>query len=254
MQWVQFEINNRVATVIMTRIDKRNALNPQLVRELTAAFSELNEREDVKIITLKSAAPAFSAGADLAYIQELRNFTYDENVQDTLNLKTLFEAIYQSPKITLSQVEGPALAGGCGLATVTDFCFASKDSTFGYTESRIGFVPALVMVYLRHKLTLQKQTEWLLTGGIFSADKACEDGLIYKVCDNVAADIDMFTSQLLTGVSMQSITRTKSMLRNLPYSHEEALLFAAHNNAEARQSQDCINGIDSFLRKEKKTW
>ena len=254
MQWVTLQIDRRVATVIMTRTEKRNALNPQLVNELFTVITDLNARKDIKIIVLKSAAPVFSAGADLAYIQEMGSFTHEENVADSRNLKNLFEALYQSPKITISQVEGPALAGGCGLATVSDFCFASPTATFGYTEARIGFVPALVMVYLRHKMDLNTCNEWLLTAGIFSAEKALCDGLIYRVSENVQEEVTAFIETLLTGVSADSVSRTKMMLRNLPFGHEEALEYAAQQNALARKSADCVKGIDAFLRKEKNEW
>lgn len=254
MQWVTQQIDRRVATVIMTRTEKRNALNPQLVSELFTAITDLNAREDIKIIVLKSAAAVFSAGADLAYIQEMGSFTHEENVADSRNLKNLFEALYQSPKITISQVEGPALAGGCGLATVSDFCFACPTATFGYTEARIGFVPALVMVYLRHKMNINTCNEWLLTAGIFSAEKALHDGLIYRVSENIQEEVTAFIETLLTGVSADSVTRTKMMLRNLPFNHEEALEYAAQQNAWARKSADCVRGIDTFLRKEKNEW
>ncbi len=254
MEWVEIENKDRVATVFMSRIDKRNALNPQLVGELTRAFEDLNAREDVKIIVLKSKAAAFSAGADLAYIKEMGSFTHEENVADSRNLKTLFEAIYHSPKITLSLVDGPALAGGCGLASIVDFCFATPASTFGYTEARIGFIPALVMVYLRHKMPFNTLNEWLLTAGVFPAEKALKDGLIYKVSEDIHTDIGAFIEQLKTGVSAESVARTKKMLRALPYDHEQALEYAAQQNAHARKSDDCIKGISQFLNKEKIAW
>lgn len=256
MEWVQIAVEQRIAKVVMSRIDKRNALNPQMVSELLAAYQELNQREDVKVIVLMSAASAFSAGADLAYLQSLRDFTFDENVADSRKLKTLFETIYHSPKITCSLVDGPALAGGCGLASIVDFCFASTEATFGYTESKIGFVPALVMVYLRHKMGVTKRNEWLITGSVFSAQKAYEDGLIYKVSpkEEVENELHQFCTSLVEGVSAQSVTRIKDMLRNLPENHEEALEFAAQQNAHARKSTDCMQGIDRFLRKEKSTW
>lgn len=254
MEWVQLEIANRLATVTMARIDKRNAFNPELVSQMFQVFNSLNERDDVKVILIKSAAAAFSAGADLAYIQNLEQFTHEENLADSRNLKELFESIYQSPKITITQVEGPALAGGCGLASISDFCFATPESTFGYTEARIGFVPALVMVYLRHKMPMNKLNEWLLTAGVFSAQKAFEDGLVYRVCDDVNQEVQNFIQHLLSGVSIESIARTKMMLRNLPFNHEEALEFAAQQNALARKTDDCKKGIDGFLKKEKIEW
>lgn len=256
MSLILTNIENRVGTILLNRPEKRNALSAQLISELTTAFETFNNDDAVKIILLKSADLPFCAGADLAYLTELRNFTFEENVADSTRLKNLFELIYTSPKITISQVEGPALAGGCGLATVTDFCFASIDATFGYTEAKIGFLPALVMVYLKEKVGMSIISDWLLTGRVFSADEAFNKGLIFQLssADAIESDVKQFVSKLLTGVSSQSVAGIKYMLRNMPNGRDEALKFAAEMNAIARSSEDCKRGIDAFLNKEKLTW
>ena len=256
MSLILTNIEGRVGTIVLNRPEKRNALSAELVTELKQAFLDFNSNENVKIILLKSASLPFCAGADLAYLMQLRNFTFDENVADSQHLKELFELIYTSPKITISQVEGPALAGGCGLATVTDFCFASIEATFGYTEAKIGFLPALVMVYLREKVGMQVMTDWLLTGRIFGADEAFNCGLIYQVSasDDIEKQVNDFIAKLTIGVSQQSIAGIKKMMRNLPFDRSEALNYAAEMNAHARATTDCRKGIDAFLNKEKITW
>ncbi len=215
MSLILTNIEGRVGTIVLNRPEKRNALSAELVTELKQAFLDFNSNENVKIILLKSASLPFCAGADLAYLMQLRNFTFDENVADSQHLKELFELIYTSPKITISQVEGPALAGGCGLATVTDFCFASIEATFGYTEAKIGFLPALVMVYLREKVGMQVMTDWLLTGRVFGADEAFNCGLIYQVSasDDIEKQVNDFIAKLTIGVSQQSIAGIKKMMR-----------------------------------------
>lgn len=256
MSLILTNIEGRVGTIVLNRPEKRNALSAELVTELKQAFLDFNSNENVKIILLKSASLPFCAGADLAYLMQLRNFTFEENVADSQHLKELFELIYTSPKITISQVEGPALAGGCGLATVTDFCFASIEATFGYTEAKIGFLPALVMVYLREKVGMQVMTDWLLTGRVFGADEAFNCGLIYQVSasDDIEKQVNDFISKLTIGVSQQSIEGIKKMMRNLPFDRSEALNYAAEMNAHARATSDCRKGIDAFLNKEKITW
>lgn len=256
MSLILTNIEGRVGTIVLNRPEKRNALSAELVTELKQAFLDFNSNENVKIILLKSASLPFCAGADLAYLMQLRNFTFEENVADSQHLKELFELIYTSPKITISQVEGPALAGGCGLATVADFCFASIEATFGYTEAKIGFLPALVMVYLREKVGMQVMTDWLLTGRVFGADEAFNCGLIYQVSasDDIEKQVNDFISKLTIGVSQQSIEGIKKMMRNLPFDRSEALNYAAEMNAHARATSDCRKGIDAFLNKEKITW
>ncbi len=256
MSLISIQLEGRIATVILNRPEKRNALSPELVSELTQAYTELNHNEEVKIIVLKSADKPFCAGADLSYLKSMAEFTNEENLADSRRLKDLFELVYNSPKITLSQVEGPALAGGCGLATLVDFCFATPEATFGYTEAKIGFVAALVMVYLRDKLPFNKMTEWLLTAQVFSAKKAWDDGMIYEVVESnsIGTRVQEFAQVLLKGVSSDSIKLTKNMMRNLPYNREDALEFAAQQNAIARKSDDCQKGISAFLNKEKLIW
>lgn len=256
MSLISIQLEGRIATVILNRPEKRNALSPELVSELTQVYTELNHNEEVKIIVLKSADKPFCAGADLSYLKSMAEFTNEENLADSRRLKDLFELVYNSPKITLSQVEGPALAGGCGLATLVDFCFATPEATFGYTEAKIGFVAALVMVYLRDKLPFNKMTEWLLTAQVFSAKKAWDDGMIYEVVESnsIGTRVQEFAQVLLKGVSSDSIKLTKNMMRNLPYNREDALEFAAQQNAIARKSDDCQKGISAFLNKEKLIW
>jgi methylglutaconyl-CoA hydratase len=256
MSLISILLEDRIATVVLNRPEKRNALSPELVLELTQAFSNLNNSENVKVIIIKSADKPFCAGADLGYLKKMSEFTDEENLADSRKLRDLFELVYNSPKITISQVEGPALAGGCGLATLVDFCFATSEATFGYTEARIGFVAALVMVYLRDKLAFNQMTEWLLTAQVFGADKAKSDGMIYEIVDSnsIGIRVQEFAHSLLKGVSSDSIKLTKSMMRNLPYNRLEALDFAAQKNAIARKSSDCQKGISAFLNKEKLSW
>lgn len=256
MSLILTSIENRIGTIILNRPEKRNALSAELIAELKAAFDTMNASEEVKIIVLKSAAKPFCAGADLAYLTQLRDFTFDENVADSRKLRDLYETIYTSSKITISQVEGPALAGGCGLATVVDFCFATEDATFGYTESKIGFLPALVMVYLREKVGMSTMTDWLLTGRVFSAQEALNKALIYKLVESqiIESEVQQFIDGLLISVSAQSVSGIKQMMRNLPENRIEALEFAAQMNAHARATDDCKKGIDAFLNKEKISW
>ena len=256
MSLVVTSVENRVGTIVLNRPEKRNALSAELVAEMMLAVVELNQRDDVKVILIKSASKPFCAGADLAYLTQLRDFTFDENVADSRKLRDLYEAIYTSPKITISQVEGPALAGGCGLATIVDFCFATPDATFGYTESKIGFLPALVMVYLREKVGMAVMTDWLLTGRVFDAGEALSKSLIYQMtsAENIESEVIKFIEQILVGVSAESISGIKNMMRNLPEKREDALDFAAQMNAHARATADCKKGIDAFLNKEKISW
>ena len=256
MSLVLSHVQDRVGTIVLNRPEKRNALSPELVHELKSAFTALNDHENVKVIVLKSADKPFCAGADLAYLTQMRDFSFEENLADSKSLMELFERIYNSSKVTISLVEGPALAGGCGLAGVTDFCIATPEATFGYTESKIGFLPALVMVYLREKVSLTVMNDWLLTGRIFDAHEAAQKGLITKVVDGteITDYVSTLAHQICSQVSAQSVEGIKFMLKHLPYQREDALKFAANQNAAARGTDDCKKGIDAFLNKQKISW
>eukprot|EP01136_Pigoraptor_vietnamica_P006828 Opistho-1_new@2523 len=120
---VLYDVKDRIATITLNRVAKRNALNPDLVVQLTDTFLMAAEDDSVKVIILKANGNTFSAGADLAYLQQLQQNSYEENLADSTNLKKLFTTICYLPKIVIAQVEGHAIAGGCGLATVCDIIF-----------------------------------------------------------------------------------------------------------------------------------
>jgi methylglutaconyl-CoA hydratase len=172
-------------------------------------------------------------------------------------LRDLFDLIHRGNKVFISQVEGPALAGGCGLATLCDFCYASPEATFGYTESKIGFVPALVAVYLQYRIAGHHMRELLLTGKIMAAEEAHSMGLVNRVVsdDRIGQEVTALAEQLCETVSSGSVAYIKQLLRKVPgMDMDEALEYAASLNAEARSSADCIKGIDAFLNKEKIKW
>ena len=143
MEFVEVNIENRIATIALNRPDKRNALNAVVITELKQALADCNNNS-VKAIVLKGNGEAFCAGADLAYLKSLQTNTFEENLADSKHLKDLFDTIYHYPKVVVAMVTGHAIAGGAGLATVCDFTFSVPEAKIGYTEVNIGFVPAIV--------------------------------------------------------------------------------------------------------------
>jgi methylglutaconyl-CoA hydratase len=218
---------------------------------------QLNANDEVKVIVLRSADKPFCAGADLSYLAKLRDFSLAENEADSQALRRLFDLIYLSPKIVISQVEGPALAGGCGLATLADLCFATPEATFGYTEVKIGFIPALVMVYLREKIGGGVLRDLMLTGRVISAEEAFNLGLVQRLVstDNITSIVNQTAQELCESTSQQAVASIKEMLKTIPsMSRDEALDYAAKQNAVARGSEDCRKGIDAFLQKQPLKW
>jgi methylglutaconyl-CoA hydratase len=254
---VLYEVKERIGYITLNRPEKRNALSYEMVSEIKLAFMKAEADADCKIIVIKGSGEAFCAGADLAYLQQLQTNTFEENLADSRHLMELFQFIYHSHKVVISQISGPALAGGCGLATVCDFSFATPQSTFGYTEVKIGFVPAIVMVFLVRKVAEKTARQLLLTGDVFDAQKALNYGLINEIvaADDLEETVYKFAQKICTQTSSQSLGLVKEMLANVQSMEvNSALDYAAQTNAKARATEDCKKGIAAFLNKEKLTW
>lgn len=253
---IKIEYANRIARVIMNRPDKHNALNDVMVSELKSAFAQVENNQSCKVVILEGAGESFCAGADLEYLQKLQNNTYDENLADSTHLMQLFQTIYTFPKPVIAKIKGAAIAGGCGLATVCDFSFAEPQSTFAYTEVKIGFVPAIVMVFLSKKIGEGKAKDMLLSGRMIKAEEAMNMGLINQVValDKIDDFVLDFAHKLASRNSADSMKLIKEMFYKMPSEYADALEYAAQTNAKARATEDCKKGIAAFLNKEKLEW
>jgi methylglutaconyl-CoA hydratase len=257
MDFVKYELSNQVATITLNRPEKRNALSGEMVTELKSAFGQAAEEVDVKVVVLAAEGDAFCAGADLAYLQQLQRNTYEENLEDSSHLMELFKMIYEHKHVVIAKVQGHAIAGGCGLATVCDFSFTVPEAKFGYTEVRIGFIPAIVKVFLLRKIGEGKSKQLLLSGDLIDASEAREMGLVNWVVPAAELDakVDAFAEKLATKNSGQSMTMTKAMIGEVQSMNvADGLDYAARQNAKARGTEDCQKGIAAFLNKEKVVW
>ncbi len=257
MEFIEYQVSERVANIRLNRPDKRNAFNVGLVTELKMALEDAEKDENVKVILLSANGEVFSAGADLGYLQQMQSYSREQNTADSLAMAELLKYIYQHPKIIVSMVEGNALAGGCGLATICDFCFAVPEAMFGYTEVKIGFIPAIVMVFLLRKIGEGRAKELLLSGKLMNATEACETGLVNKVLekDKIKDYASNFIRQLCVECSGDALSLTKKMIAEVQNLNlEKGLVYAAEMNAEARETADCKKGINSFLKREKLIW
>lgn len=257
MQYIRYHSRDRIGYITLNRPEKRNALNFEMVAELKQAF-EVAEKDDAcKIIVLRAEGKVFCAGVDLEYLQKLQSFDYHDNLADSNHLMQLFHQIYTLKKVVIGQVHGHALAGGCGLAAVCDFSFTVPEARFGFTEVRIGFMPAIVMVYLVRKIGEARTRRLLLSGELIPAEEAVALGLINRVVEvgELAGQVEAFASTLCQENSGQSMDMIKQMLSRVQEMPQvEALRYASEVNAQARESEDFRRGIASFLAKEKITW
>lgn len=255
---IKYEKKELIATITLNRPDKRNALNGAVVQELHTAFEYAKQDASVKLVVLTGEGKAFCAGADLAYLQQLQQFSYAENLNDSGKLAALFQKIYTFPKIVIARINGHALAGGCGLATVCDFAIAVESAQLGYTEVKIGFVPAIVSFFLLRKVGETTTKQLLLSGELITAHQAKN----YQLINEVVADEKELNQRIATlahtlcqNNSAQAMQTTKQLVYEMfALDLQAAMQLAIATNAKARQTADCQQGIAAFLNKEPIKW
>ena len=249
--------DDRIRTITLDRPDKRNALNHELVAALKEALADAATDEDVRVVVLTGAGDVFSAGADLAALRALQEASPLENQADSEHLAELFLQIYRHPKPVIAKVNGHAIAGGCGLAAVCDMALAAAPAKLGFSEVRIGFVPAIVSVFVTRKLGETAARDLLLRGRLVEASTAAEMGLITRAVDSDALDdvVSALARELARETSGSAVRLTKELLADVRgMGLHEALDHAVIVNAFARGTDDCQAGIQAFLDKEDPPW
>ena len=244
-------------TLTLNRPDKRNALGADLVTALREALADGATDDSVRVVVLTGAGKVFSAGADLAALEALQTASPMENLADSRHLAGLFEAIYRHPKPVIAKVNGHAIAGGCGLAAVCDFALVADHARLGFTEVRIGFVPAIVSVFVLRKLGEAAARDLFLRGGLVSAAESAALGLVTRAvpADDLDAATDALARELATETSATALALTKQLLADVPgMGLSEALDHAVQLNALARGTDDCKAGITAFLGKTDPPW
>jgi methylglutaconyl-CoA hydratase len=254
-QTVELVNHDHVATLTLNRPDKRNALSFQLLDELTGALDEI-EKSEAQVVILTGAGKAFCAGMDLEELKTLTGKSHAGNVADSRKMAQIFRRLYEFPKPTVAAVNGAAIAGGTGLATMCDFTLAVPEAKFGYTEVRIGFVPAIVSSILVWQVGHKIARDLLLTGRIFDAAEAYRLGLVNEVVDpaqlmNRAAELAL---QLMEN-SPTSLRLTKKLINGfISPQLDTQIEQAVEQNAGIRQTADFREGVASFLEKRKPRW
>ena len=243
------------AILTLNRPDKRNAISYELIDELLRALQEV-EKSPTQVVILTGAGQAFCSGMDLDNLRAVTQRTPEENRSDSESMARLFRTLYEFPKVTIAAVNGPAIAGGCGLATLCDFTLASSDAKFGYTEVRIGFVPAIVSAFLLRQAGEKYARDLLLTGRIIRADEALRMGLVNEI---IAPDRLLERARELAAALLQnspgSLLATKRLLSKYAAAElDQQIAAAVEENARIRSTDDFREGISSFLEKRSPRW
>ncbi|MBV9183554.1 MAG: enoyl-CoA hydratase/isomerase family protein [Acidobacteria bacterium] len=254
-QVIQLAREALVATLTLNRPDKRNALNFQMLDELLLALEEVERAGDLVVI-LTGAGKAFCAGMDLEELRALIDKSAAQHGEDSRRMAQVFRRLYEFPRPTIAAVNGPAIAGGTGLATMCDFTLAVAEAKFGYTEVRIGFLPAIVSSILVWQVGHKKARELLLSGRIFDAAEAYRLGLVDEVVssDGLLERAHELSRQLLDN-SPGSLSASKRLVNSfISEALDRQIEQAVDQNAAIRQTADFREGVTAFLEKRKPRW
>jgi methylglutaconyl-CoA hydratase len=245
----------QMRTITLNRPERRNAMTPEMQLELIAALEEAASAA-CRAVVLKGAGDAFCSGLDLAALQSMSDKSAADHRADAERIAKLFRTLYELPKPTIAAVHGPAIAGGTGLATICDFTLAVPTAKFGYTETRIGFVPALVSAYLALQIGDKRSRDLLLTARIFDAAEAHRLGLVNEIVAPEALDERVRAlANVLAANSPESQAATNRLLaaQNRTWL-DTAIALAMDANAQARETADFKEGLAAFLEKRKPVW
>jgi len=252
---IQLSTDSGVATLTLNRPDKRNAISYELIDDLLAGLKEV-VASPALVLILTGAGKAFCSGMDLENLKALTGRTAEQNIKDSETMANLFRSLYDFPKPTIAAVNGPAVAGGCGLATLCDFTLAAPEAKFGYTEVRIGFVPAIVSTFLLRQVGEKNARDLLLTGRIIDSQEAHRLGLVNEI---VPANSLMNRARELASQLMENSPASLAYTKRLLSEHARSALdpqirSAVRENASIRSTQDFREGVTSFLEKRTPNW
>ena len=242
-----------IRTITLNRPERRNALNPEMQEELIAAFTGASS---ARVVLLAGAGESFCAGLDLDLLKQVAGLSTEQHRVEAERTARMFRALWECDVPTIALVYGAAMAGGTGLATLCDFTLAAPEAQFGYTEARIGFVPALVSAYLSLQMGDKQARSLLLTARRFSAEEAYRMGLVTEVVprEELQVRAQALAAELLA-LSPESLRATKRLLRAQQAAWlDSALGLAMGANAASRQTADFREGVASFLEKRKPVW
>jgi methylglutaconyl-CoA hydratase len=248
-----------IARATLNRPEVRNAFDERLIAALSAWAADVAaaaDAGDVRLAILAGAGPTFSAGADLAWMQKMRGYTHDDNVRDAEAASALFGALDALPVPLVGRVQGAALGGGAGLAAVCDLVVAAEDAVFGFTEVRLGILPAVISPFVLAKIGVSAARALFLSGTRFPAPVAHSLGLVHEVvpAEDLDAALDVVVNDLLLGAPSAQ-RRVKALLRDIagrPPADVRAITSAAL--ADQRVSVEGQDGLTAFLEKRAPRW
>jgi len=254
-----------IARVILCRPERRNAFDAQMIAELTAAFGRFKTDKAVRVVVVEGEGKAFCAGADLDWMKKQVTATVEENAADALKLADLFEAVNCAPQAVIAKVQGWALGGGAGLLCAADIVVAADDAQIGFTEARVGILPATISPYVVMKIGAGQARRWFVTGARMDAKQALAIGLVHRVVlaadlENAVKDMAFEVLQCAPGAVagckelVEDVVGGLAMAGALEDGFSDVKNYTAQRIAEARISAEGQEGMKAFLEKRKPRW
>lgn len=256
LERLEVELAGSVARVWLNRPEARNAFDGLMVTELRQTLFDLRTMDAVRVIVLGGRGPSFCAGADLAWMKAMAGFTREENLREAQALADLFFTVYESPKPIVARVHGAALGGGAGLVAASDVPVAAFGTKFGFTEVRLGILPAVISPYVIRKIGESAARELFLTGERFEAVRAAEIGLVRAAVPE--EDLDTFVEgrvHELLAAGPRAVAEAKALIREVAFRRvEDVQAYTVERIAEIRISPEGQEGMRAFLEKRKPGW
>jgi methylglutaconyl-CoA hydratase len=249
--------DKKVATITLNRPDIHNAFNDQLITDLINCFIRLEDNSEVKVVVLTGAGKSFCAGADLNWMKRMKDYSFEENLADSKKLCELFTTINNFKKPVIGKINGSALGGGAGLLAVCDYVLAVDSASFGFTEVRLGLLPAVISPFVIAKIGESNARAYFLAGQKFNAQKALAMGLIHQVTsfDKIEEDLELLLNEYLWAAPMAT-NNAKKLISNVVNSKNFETLceYTCEAISKARKSVEGQEGMSSLLEKRKASW
>ncbi len=255
--FVRQSFENRIATTTLARPDVHNAFNEVMIAEITEAFRELGQRDDVRVVVLAGEGKSFSAGGDIHWMKKMVNYTFEENVKDADAMATMLRTIRECPKPVIARVHGNAYGGGVGLTAACDIAVAVESAVFCLSEVKLGIIPAVISPFVMEKIGSGHMRRYGLTAERFSAAEAKRIGLVHEVFAS-EAEMDRWIEQIcetLKANGPNALTAAKRIfteVAGLPWDKVQER--TTRTIAELRASPEGQEGLKAFLEKRKPNW
>jgi methylglutaconyl-CoA hydratase len=254
---LKIDVQKSVARVTLDRPDVHNAFNEELIHLITQTFADLGRRNDVRIIVLAASGKSFCAGADLNWMKQVARYTHEQNLEDARHAARMFFSVAKCPKPVIARIHGAALGGGSGLVAACDIGLALESAQFGFTEVKVGIIPAVISPFVIARIGPGRARELFITGERFSARTALNLGLIQQIATDEAmldALVETKIQEILTS-SPGAIAAVKELILGVASrALEDTLDFTAEAIARARVSDEGQAGLKAFLAREKPPW